>query len=260
MSMPEEFGKAATDAIGKVAGDVYADVLHPAAQEVGTALGTIFKLGLSPVAVLNWGFEKSKAWLTAKVAERLETIPEEDRRTPPSHIAVPLLLAIATAPDAEELRGLYAELLMKSMDDRTHSDVHPSYVALLQQMTPQEALVFVSFRAFKYGTLFKDEPSALYRTRMNISPSIEDQFYDHCVSLGIDGPSPIWLDNFLRLRVIEFTSTSETSLVERESYDDSPTHVKVKEYRSLSVTPYGAEFLSACTPPASAGDATENEA
>jgi Abortive infection alpha len=251
MSLPEEVGKAAADAIGKVAGDVYADVLHPAAQEVGTALGTIFKVGLSPFAMLNWGFDKSKAWLTAKVAERLETIPEEDRRTPPSHIAVPLLLAIATAPDAEELRGLYAELLMKSMDGRTQSDVHPSYVALLQQMTPQEALVFVSFRKFKYHELFRDEPSNAYRTRMHIAPSIEDQFHSHCEEIGIVEPdSSIWLDNFLRLRLLELTTSSEAQLVQQEEWDGPPTHVKTKERRVLSKTEYGASFLDACTPPA----------
>jgi hypothetical protein len=251
MTLPEEVGKAAADALGKVAGEVYSDVVHPAAREIGRALGTVFKVGLSPIAALDFGFEKSKAWLSERIAKRLETIPEDQWHSPPSNVAVPLLLAIASASDADELRNLYAELLMKSMDARTANQVHPSYVAVLQQLTPQEALVFISFRDFEKGSLFSDEPTEfpihIPAIGSTASPSIDQQFLEHCKSLGlIDPDAHLWLDNLRRLRLLELSSSTWANL---GGYGDSHNLTNT-EHRHLTVTEYGASFLTACTPPA----------
>ena len=247
MGIEDEAVRAASETVGKVAADVYADVARPAARQVGTALETLFKVGLSPVAMLDWGFEYSKAWLQNKIVDRLNQTPPDCRRAPPNNVAVPAITAIAMSSDAPELRELYAELLLKAMDSRTEPTVHPSYVGLIGQLTPQEALIFISFRGKDGSTLFHDQPTApTYRSPL----SIEKQFEEYCRVLGFADAERIqlWLENLQRLRLVELQAYSEASYVEPDEDRPYPS-VRNKEERYLSLTEYGRAFLDACVPP-----------
>jgi hypothetical protein len=240
---------AAIEATGKLVENIYADVASPSARRVGSALDTLFKVGLSPVALLDWGFERSKDWLASKLEERLAQTPLDFQQHPPSQVAIPILLAIAASGDSEALRSLYAELLLKSTDTRTEADVHPSYVAVLGQLTPQEALVFISFRDRTSGSLFIDQPRAHRHLQKQ---SIEEQFREHCVGLGLQAPNPqLWLDNFLRLRLVELNTYTDTTFREPE-YDWPHPSIDTKEERHLTITEYGAAFIEACAPPPAA--------
>ena len=245
MSNEEQAARAAIDAAGKLAEKVYSDVASPAARRVGTALDSLFKIGLSPVSLLDWGFERSKDWIAKKLEERMLRTPSEFRQTPPSQIAIPLLLSIASAADSEELRTLYAELLMKATDSRTEGDVHPSYVSIIAQLSPDEALVLMSFRDRKHDTLFSDNPRAPSYKKQ---PSIEEQLRQHCLGLGLQYPTAqFWLENFLRLRLVELHSYTDSVYVAPD-YERGPS-VDTKEERHLIITEYGAAFLEACAPP-----------
>ena len=241
MGIEEDAARVASDTLGKVAGDIYGDIARPAARQVGTALETVFKVGLSPIAMLDWGFERSKEWLTQKVTERIREIPQEMRQAPPMHIAVPTIQAIAMAADAPELRDLYAELLLKAIDVRTFASVHPSFINLIGQLSPQEALVLQSLQELKGATLFSDQYPYC-------DVSIPQQFRKHCESLGLPGEvAQLWLENFQRLRLVELSSSVE--LVEREADKERPRRMENIESRSLELTEYGKSFLEACTPP-----------
>jgi hypothetical protein len=244
--MNDKVTEVALDTVGKLATNVYSDVASPAARRVGTALESIFKVGLSPIALLDWGFEKSKDWLVAKVRERQSTVPDQFQQAPPQQVAMPALLAIAGASDSNELREIYAELLMKAMDTRTANMVHPSYVSILGQLTPQEALVFMSFRERANGSLFIDLP----RTHRTKTPTIEDEFHKHCLDIGLQEPnSDIWLQNLLRLRLVELTTYTD-AIYHRADYEEPEPSVETRDERHLTVTEYGKGFIEACAPPA----------
>lgn len=241
--------QVAIDSASKLAGELYADIASPSAKRVGRALESLVKIGLSPVSLLDWGFESSKAWLLEKIEKRMSSTPDEHQQLPPSHKAVPLLLAISSCADAHELRSLYAELLLKSMDSRSESEVHPSFASVLGQMTPQEALVFMSFRSRKSESLFIDLHRAVGMSRR---PSIERQFQTYCEEVGIGGQSAqLFLDNLLRLRLFEInTYTDATYMPENE--DNPQPFIDTRDERHLTVTEYGHALLHACTPPSSA--------
>lgn len=244
MTMPpdDNLTNAALSGITKVASDVYADVARPSAQRVGGALDTLFKVGLAPVAMLDWGFDRSKEWLQRKIEERLAHIPEDVRVPPPSNIAVPALLQIAMCADAPELRELYAELLLKAMDARTVSTVHPAYVSLIGQLSPPEALVYLSFGCQGEKSLFTEDASSY------TSPTIEHQFGEHCASLGFQDPklARVWLDNLQRLGLLVIERYSDVTL-KGDDYD-RPARVDTKETRYLELTEFGRSFLATCTP------------
>ena len=84
--------------------------------------------------------QKNTAKLQQKVAENLANVPKENIVEPPSHVAVPVIIA-NSYNENEELRDLYVKLLAKSMDKRTQNQVHPSFVEIIKQLSPEEALL-----------------------------------------------------------------------------------------------------------------------
>lgn len=234
------------DTIGKVASEVYVDVARPAARQIGSALETLFKVGLSPVSMLDWGFEQSKDWLKKKVEARISKTPLEFLCTPRNNIAIPAITSISMSADAPELRELYAELLLKAMDSRTEPMIHPSYINVISQLTPQEALTFISFQKIGSATLFQENNA---RHSHGNNQTIEEQFFSHCLSIGLENTKymQLWLENLQRLKLIDLREYSEVIYVEPDAETPYPS-VNNREDRYLELTTYGCEFLKACTP------------
>jgi hypothetical protein len=247
MGVEDETRRVVTETIGQVASEIYSDIARPAARQVGSALETLFKVGLSPVSMLDWGFEQSKDWLKRNIEERVRKIPNDCLQAPPNNIAIPAVIAISMSSDAPELRELYTELLLKAMDSRTEPMVHPSYINIIGQLTPKEALVFVSFQGINTASLFQESNARHSHTK---DLTIEGQFENHCCALGlVDYENmQLWLENLQRLKLVDLREYSEASYVEPDSDTPYPS-VRNREDRYLDLTEYGRKFLIACTPP-----------
>lgn len=229
----------------KVLSEIYADLASPSMRRAGGALETIFKVGLSPISLLDFGYEQSKEWLLRKIDERRRDIPKECLRTPKNNISVPAIIAISMNSDCPELRDLYAELLLKAIDTRTESLVHPSYIGIIGQLTPEEALLLISLEADPFGLLFSENDPLYFRE----SIEIEKQFYNHCNSIGLNSNCnyQLWLENFQRLRLLKLSEYSDATY--QEDFEDRRPEVMNITTRHLSITDYGLGFIKACTPP-----------
>ena len=236
----------------QLAGAAYADVAQPSAKRIGQTLDNLLKIGLSPLDVLNWGFEKSKQWLQERIAVRAAQMPPDSLIPPNERIAIPALLGIASSSGEPAIRDLYAELLLKAMDRTTAQEVHPAYVALLGQLTPQEALAFVGLRDRVDQNLFQDHESSRQFTEQ---PSISEQFDQYCRTIGLCEPehSAIWLENLRRLGLLWTERFSDVRYHETDA-GLGPRGVSKDEYRNLRFTEFGKRFLIACAPPAYASD------
>lgn len=248
---------AVSSALTRLAGEVYADVARPSAKQIGTALETLFKVGLSPVKLLDWGYEQSKDWLAEKIRIRLAETPTDLRVAPLQSIVVSAVAHISTSHDAPEMRELFVELLLKAMDKRTAQGVHPAYVPLLAQLSPQEALVFISLQRLVDENIERSQGDCIFMERRestvgHSTATIEMQFAAHCESLGFSEPSlpPVWLGNLQRLALLQTDRDTDLNLVQREAerLDARLDHV---EYRYLYITEFGQGFLRACSPPES---------
>ncbi len=141
--------KDAADAVKGIveAVPIYQDALQPAAREVGTALQTVAKtlhVLLAPVSGLVWGYEKIKDFVSERVAEKLKDAPSERLRTPEPNVAGPALEALKYTGYQDNLRELYAGLLATAIDSKTAHAAHPSFVEMIKQMSPDEALIMRS--------------------------------------------------------------------------------------------------------------------
>jgi len=73
--------------------------------------------------------------------EKLQNTPAELIESPEPHIAVPAMQYISYCMDNEELREMYANLLANSMNKVVKNGVHPGFVEIIKQLSPDEAKI-----------------------------------------------------------------------------------------------------------------------
>lgn len=145
--MPEGLDKLA-GGVGKAIEtipDLYDDALKPATRESGKTLALIPRaINAALVPLRQWIAEREyKLAETEKLlAQKLEDVAEDKIVTPEAYVAVPAIQAISYSMDREELRNLYANLLAKAMNSDTKDSVHPSFVEIIKQMSPNDATIF----------------------------------------------------------------------------------------------------------------------
>ena len=247
MSNDKELIDMGKNVIESVASDVYKDLAQPAARRIGNAIDSLAKIALSPIALLDFGFEQSKEWLHEKIKKKITNTPEEYISAPPNNIAIPALMRISMSNDTPELRELYAELLLKAMDSRTSDLVHPSYVLIIEQMSSEEAFIFISLHPKADKVLF-EEKSSQYKS----SSSIPEQFSKYCHSIGIANVknSEIWLENLTRLNLLQIINYSESEYIPEQVHKhgvESP-RVDTTDHKHLEFTAFGRGFIEACAP------------
>lgn len=121
---------------------IYEDGLKSSVQESGKVLSLIPKTisaALSPLRKWIAQREYNVAETEKLLALKLEKINADFIVSPEPYIAVPALQAISYCDNSEDLRNMYANLLASSMRVDKKQDVHPSYVEIIKQLSPDEA-------------------------------------------------------------------------------------------------------------------------
>lgn len=228
--MPEGLDKLA-DAIGdtlKTAPTLYEDALQPTVQEVGKFVARI------PRAI-NAAFSGLDKWIlnkeyaideTKKLLEKkLENVDPDKIVEPEAYVAVPAIQAISYSMNSEELRNLYANLLAKAMNSDTKELVHPSFVEIIKQMSPIDALVLKEIAYSKYLPIVNLTVSKYdsndHSTIKKLQGAIESYSYPNVTYLSFANYESILisLDNLLRLKLAE----------ERFSLNDKDIPYKIRE-------------------------------
>jgi len=123
--------------------EMYKDMAQPAARNVGLALGTITSIGLFLHLLSSWGTDRLNICLKNNLeqyAERIKDIsPEQISETPPE-IAIPIVEKLSYVSN-EELRNLYIELLAKASIKDLNKKSHPSFVNIINNLSPDEAIL-----------------------------------------------------------------------------------------------------------------------
>jgi hypothetical protein len=138
----ENHGDQQTGALGV---EVYKDIARPSAQAVGDTLGSVAQLVLRPLQFLVDKGHAGLDRLFESVDRRLVDVPIDQRVEPAAYVAGPLLLSAALVADQTELREMYAKLLASAINVRTATDIHPSFVGIISQLTADEAKLVAAF-------------------------------------------------------------------------------------------------------------------
>lgn len=268
---------ALAEAVSKMAGLlelVYVDLAQPGVRQVGKALETVLGLGntaLLPLAMYN---EKSRIAFQVNMESyrrKMEGVPDEAVVPVAPEIGVPVLEKLAYVQD-ENLRELYTELLASaSRSDRVNL-AHPSFVNIINNLSPDEAILLRYFSRSRKLPIINvgaiDEERA-FKMDMGLLIPLESS-----EGMTFRENNSAYLSNLVGLGLIESTLT-RTLMPERyEPIERSAramiehvfnTDPLLKDRRVLltrgfaDTTAFGEYFFDACIRPAEAGAATRPE-
>lgn len=182
--------------------DIYKDGLQPAVAELGVGLGKVVKMALAPVTALAWGYDKIAAYLDQAIPAYFESrgIGKEKIITPDVATAIPAIEAMRYTRD--EIRTMLLNLLGASMNRDTSELVHPSFVEILKQMTPDEAKILNQLpNEFLYEPIFD----------IAVEKPLKEGLFTLFNSIGVIGEEancefpervPLYLTNLTRLGLL----------------------------------------------------------
>lgn len=250
-------------AIG-LAKDVYNDagkaIVKPTGELVGI-LPRVIKAALAPVEkwVLQreYNIEETKKLLE----EKLKSVPAENIQPPDAHIAVPTIQYISYCMDNAELRNMYANLLAKSMNVVVRDGVHPGFVEIIKQLSPDEAKIL------RYLSENPTIPTIILRRENKRGEGVDiiKNFSNIGELSGCERPFSIslYFNNLVRLGLID-DFQGEKFLVDNNLYKPLKTHKYILEKKEeairtkkktqeivfqesvIQLTEYGKHFCDIC--------------
>ena len=159
------------------------------------------------------------------VKEKLRNVPENNIVSPTPRIAVPALQN-ASITEEYEIRELYANLLANSMNKIVKDGVHPAYVEIVKQLSPDEAKILCYMREYTTVPIItlrreyeKGEGVEIIKNFSNIGE------LSHC-----EHPFEVnkYFNNLIRLGLLEGSTLS--SLINKWLYEPLKTHTYVEPY------------------------------
>ena len=258
MSNQDHKSKDLSDALNvlgvkDIAPQIYEDLLQPAAKELGQSLVVVAKavsIALSPVEGAVWGFDKIRDWLAVKLTQKLSGVDANSIVSPPLNIAGPTLLNMSFCRDLPLLREMYANLLASSMNKEDASSAHPSFVRIVEQLSPDEAKILSQLSQFhNYHSICQEVTDDEGRLEKG-STYIFDYWTKLCENSGVESMenSEAYMDNLIRLRLIEIHQDVRAEYQPEgysENCDWGPS-VTASSTRTLSTTSLGERFFEAC--------------
>lgn len=195
----------------KQAGEKFARVANIVATTIDNAL--------LPLAALNFGFAKARAYFEGRFAqdvqEKLKSIPPEDVIEPKPSVVGPALQGLAFSHDEVDLKSMYLNLISSSMNRKTARNVHPSFVEVIKQLGAEEANLL-------YNVLSVSTRIQVVDFRKSIPGALFEMLAVNVINLQDEnGPlerpeTSVWVENWMRLGLVSKPHTGTTLL---EDYD-----------------------------------------
>lgn len=218
---------------------MYDDALAPAAKQVGRLGEDTVKtarLMLAPLQIAAH-FQDRLENMLKRVGER---VPEERRIEALPQIAGPALAQMRFLEEGSELWRAFEELLTKAVDRDKIGLVHPAFVQIVSQLSPDEALILRSLRTKNILIIDKLDWDAASRKFEN------KQILEHNIP-----ESELSLPQQFQLYVLHLTSLG---LAEWPVTDQAPlmrgnAQIGVKRNSVVQLTDFGRLFADACASP-----------
>lgn len=232
--MAEDLGKEmAIEAAKAVAVEGYKDTLQPSFKAIGGIVALPFR-------AIDAALSKPKLWVEEKyynyertrqlLAEKLQHTPEELIVQPENYVAVPALQQIAYCFDSDELRDMYANLLANSMNKVVKNGVHPGFVEIIKQLSPDEAKIL------KYMSANRIIPTITLRYLHSDGGGIDiiKNFSDVAELTKCENPQDVakYFDNLVRLGLI-VNAGGLSTLTDKTRYEPLKNHKWVAPHASI---------------------------
>lgn len=131
-----------------ILGQVYGDLAKPSVTAVGKALGTVFEFSTSfllPVKLLNEKFKLNFTKRLNEYQEKLKQIPEDKQCEVHPQIGTPIIEKLSYTTN-DEIADLFTTLLANASNIDMVNTAHPSFVSMIERMSPDEARILKYLR------------------------------------------------------------------------------------------------------------------
>jgi len=240
----------------------------------GTQVGVQNNYGLSPVDATRMAFEIFREYypqlreeaieeLKKLVEEKLSSIPQRFIEPPKPRIAVPTLQN-ASITEEREVRELYANLLANSMNKVVKNGIHPGFVEIIKQLSPDEAKIL------KYMHMHSSIPTITLRYEDKNGGGIDaiKNFSNIGEITNCEMPdnAPMYFNNMVRLGLL-YDADGMSSFTDKTHYDPLKKHPKITNYAKndiakakgfekfnfsesiIGLSEYGKRFCEICISP-----------
>jgi hypothetical protein len=232
---------------------IYQDLLQPAARETGQRLVVVARavgIALAPIELAVWGYDRIRDYLSAAVAVKLANKPPEEIRSPDPIIAGPAIQGMIFAIEADHLREMYATLLARAMHSPSAPKVHPSFVQIIQQLSPVES------QLLREIAKTHDEEDVLFQESVQIGGAniggdyISTQWRAFCAKCNVsdDAVANALYYNLIRLGIFIERTEADSEYLPAGTYGHtiSEGHVNTTTTNYVMLTAYGSLFIDVC--------------
>lgn len=126
------------------------EAVMPVAKKAGNTLSSIWTLVLGGIDIYAEKTQLKRVHAFNQFKEELEqkvsSIPEENIIEPPLHIVGPCLEASKYYFENDELRKMFSNLIAASINIDDVDKVHPSFVEIIKQLSPLDAMNLKLFK------------------------------------------------------------------------------------------------------------------
>lgn len=250
-------------------------VLNPGANQIGTLFGDLLAMATSKI---HFSAEKMRLQqahdleeFKKSLSDKLNAKPEECLVEPRMQVVGPAVENAKYCMDEPKIREMFQNLLANAADERYQSKVHPSFSAIIAQMSPLDAENLSLFR--------KKEVYPIARYKFNLSGGGEYVSFTHCFlvnskmktadELELQAASLSLLERQGLIEIIygqllldktvyepfentEIMQRSRITLsiyqaMENENTPDDMRHTSVTQQNGIvKLTPFGKEFTQVC--------------
>lgn len=250
-------------------------VLNPGANQIGTLFGDLLAMATSKI---HFSAEKMRLQqahdletFKKSLSDKLNAKPKECLVEPRMQVVGPAVENAKYCMDEPKIREMFQNLLANAADERCQSKVHPSFSAIIAQMSPLDAENLSLFR--------KKEVYPIARYKFNLSGGGEYVSFTHCFlvnskmktadelelqaaslsSLERQGLIEIIYGQLLLDKTVyepfentEIMQRSRITLsiyqaMENENTPDDMRHTSVTQQNGIvKLTPFGKEFTQVC--------------
>lgn len=250
----------------EVALEVYKDALQPSVKPIGEVLGFIprtIRLWLSGWEKWLMNGEASVRMTAEAIEEKIKQIPEDKVVEPEAYVAVPAIQQLAYCQNNPDLRELYANLLVSSMNADKKWQVHPAFVDIIKQLSPDEARMINAVPNMKNYFLPLIDVKATSKYKVGNNTGGHQLIVTNFTTFGFDvieNKENIcnYVDNLVRLKLFDIPPTYH--LTEKSRYDsleaDPVLNRMIDPFRSvfdigfnhklLVISHFGLAFKQCC--------------
>lgn len=255
--VPEEAKSSlAKDALGPAARG-FGQEIAPLGKEAGVLVVRTVRLALNLAGGVVWGLERVSDFVKQEVSRRLKDVPENELRDPSPRVLLPAMQALVYTGNEEEIRDLFASLIASDMKADTKDSVHPSFVEIIKQMTPDEANLLRYLT--ENGPQFRGE-YRVYSDNNNPQMFLTARPFHttNCAPLSFE-KCEVGFSNLNRLGLVAFEDKFPITDILKEKEDEMERQEFIKALRAdpenrrvqihktgIYVTPLGERFIRVC--------------